>query len=48
MAQVCWPEVNKLPDISPAKRVFGGGSAENCNLGSENMASCIQVTPQQG
>ena len=47
MAQVCQPEVNKLPDISPAKRGFGGHQ-QRIAIQSENMASCIQVTPRQG
>ena len=37
----CWPKINRLPDISPAKIYLG--SAENCSSGSATMVSHVQV-----
>ena len=33
----CWPEINKLPDVSLAKRGFLFRISGNCNLGSATM-----------
>ena len=43
---MCWPEVNRLPDILQQRWVYSE-SAENYNLESATMVSHVQVAEQQ-